>query len=159
MELEALARRWVAGSVDDSRDPSEVIGEGPVRAHLPRIAVPVNGLPGETAVVDPVPLIAELGARAAAGEDTGLLAAVFHASVGEATVELAAAACDEHGIPRVALGGGVFQNSLLQAIVEKGLVSRGLDVLLPERLGPNDGAISYGQAVVAAARLADEQGR
>ena len=74
MELEALARRWVAGSVDDSRDPSEVIGEGPVRAHLPRIALPVNGLPGETAVMDPVPLLAELGARAAAGEDAGLLA-------------------------------------------------------------------------------------
>ena len=30
----------------------------------------------------------------------------------------------------------------------------GLEVLLPRRLGPNDGAVSYGQAVVAAARLA-----
>ena len=159
MELEALARRYVAGSFDDSRDPAEVIVSAPLRAHLPRIALPVNGLPGETAVMDPVPLLAELGARAAAGEDVGLLAAAFHASVGEVTVDLAAAACSEHAILRVALGGGVFQNSLLQAIVGEGLVSRGLEVLLPERLGPNDGAISYGQAVVAAARLADEQGR
>jgi hydrogenase maturation protein HypF len=159
MELEALARRYVAGSLGESRDPSEVIGEGSVRAHLPRIALPVNGLPGETAVMDPLPLLAELGARAAAGEDAGRLAAAFHASVGEATVDLAAAACGEHGISRVALGGGVFQNSLLLAIVGGGLVSRGLEVLLPERLGPNDGAISYGQAVVAAARLADQQGR
>ena len=159
MELEALARHWVAGSVDDSRDPSEVIGEGPVQAHLPRIAVPVNGLPGECAVVDPVPVLAELGARAAAGEDAGLLAAAFHASIGEATVDLAAAACGEYGVSRVALGGGVFQNSLLQAIVGQGLVSRGIEVLRPERLGPNDGAISYGQAVIAAARLEDEQGR
>jgi hydrogenase maturation protein HypF len=159
MELEALARRYVAGSLGESRDPSEVIGEGSVRAHLPRIALPVNGLPGETAVMDPLPLLAELGGRAAAGEDAGLLAAAFHASVGEATVDLAAAGCGEHGISRVALGGGVFQNSLLLAIVGGGLVSRGLEVLLPERLGPNDGAISYGQAVVAAARLADQQGR
>jgi len=159
MELEALARRYVAGSSGDDRDPAEVMASAPVRAHLPRIALPVNGLPGETAVMDPVPLLAELGARAAAGEDVGLLAAAFHASVGEGTVDLAAAACGEHGILRVALGGGVFQNSLLQAIVREGLVSRGLEVLLPERLGPNDGAISYGQAVVAAAQLADEQGR
>ncbi|MGB5304405.1 MAG: carbamoyltransferase HypF [Gemmatimonadota bacterium] len=159
MELEALARRYVAGLSGDDRDPAEVMASGPVRTHLPRIALPVNGLPGETAVMDPVPLLAELGARAAAGEDAGLLAAAFHASVGEATVDLAAAACGEHGVRRVALGGGVFQNSLLQAIVREGLVSRGLEVLLPERLGPNDGAISYGQAVVAAAQLADEQGR
>jgi hydrogenase maturation protein HypF len=159
MELEALARRYVAGSLDETRDPSEAIGEAALRAHLPRIALPVNGLPGETAVMDPLPLLAELGARAAAGEDVGRLAAAFHASVGEATVDLAAAACGEHGISRVALGGGVFQNSLLLAIVGDGLVSRGLEVLLPERLGPNDGAISYGQAVVAAARLADQQGR
>ncbi len=30
----------------------------------------------------------------------------------------------------------------------------GLTVLWPRRLSPNDGAISYGQAAVAAARLA-----
>jgi len=89
----------------------------------------------------------------------GLLAVAFHATVGETTVELAATACREHGIDRVALGGGVFQNSLLLAIVVRGLEERDLDVLLAERLGPNDGCISYGQAVVAAARLADEQGR
>ena len=79
--------------------------------------------------------------------------------MGETTVDLAARACGEHGIVRVALGGGVFQNALLLAIVGKGLEGRGLHVLLPERLGPNDGGISYGQAVVAAARLADERGR
>lgn len=95
----------------------------------------------------------------AAGEDVGLLATAFHVSVGKTTVELVTAACREHGIARVALGGGVFQNSLLLAIVRQGLDDEGLHVLIPERLGPNDGGISYGQAVVAAARLTDEQGR
>ena len=159
MELEALARRYLAGSSGDGSDPAESIASAPVRAQLPRIGLPVNRSTGEPAVMDPVPLLAELGARAAAGEDPGLLAAAFHASVADATVELAVTACSDHGISRVALGGGVFQNSLLQAIVGEGLVSRGIEVLLPERLGPNDGGISYGQAVVAAARLADEQGR
>jgi hydrogenase maturation protein HypF len=34
------------------------------------------------------------------------------------------------------------------------LECQGLRVLVPERLPPNDGAISYGQAAVAAARTA-----
>jgi hydrogenase maturation protein HypF len=94
-----------------------------------------------------------------AGVEMGLLAAAFHLAVGRTTVDLAAGACRELDVVKVALGGGVFQNSLLVAIVKKGLEERGLTVLLPQRLGPNDGGISYGQAVVAAARLADELGR
>ena len=34
------------------------------------------------------------------------------------------------------------------------LSGRGLTVLMPQRLPPNDGGISYGQAAAAAARLA-----
>ena len=97
--------------------------------------------------------------RAESGTPADFLAAAFHLSVGLATVDFAASASAEHGIGRVALGGGVFQNALLLAIVKRGLEAEGLHVLLPERLGPNDGAISYGQAVVAAARLSQEQGR
>jgi hydrogenase maturation factor HypF (carbamoyltransferase family) len=39
--------------------------------------------------------------------------------------------------------------------VRRGLENAGLRVLTPAALGPNDGAISYGQAVVAAARISD----
>jgi hydrogenase maturation protein HypF len=159
MELEALARRHVSSSAEGSGDPAGRIGSRSIRSRLPRMELPVDRSPGEPLVLDPVPLLAELGERAASGEDVGLLATAFHVAVGDATVEVAASACAEHSIARVALGGGVFQNSLLLAIVGEGLVGRGLDVLLPEQLGPNDGGISYGQAVVAAARLADEQGR
>ena len=159
MELEALARRFVSGASGVGGDPAGSITSPQVRARLPRIPLPVELSGGAPTVMDPLPLLAELGDRLAAGEDAGLLAAAFHLSVGDTTIELAAASCDEHSIARVALGGGVFQNSLLLAIVGEGLVSRGLDVLLPESLGPNDGSISYGQAVVAAALLADEQGR
>ncbi len=159
MELEALASRYLAALATGSADPEEVITSLPKRARLPQIEFPVDHPVGAPAAMDPVPLLAELGERRSAGEDAGLLAVAFHATVGETTVELAATACREHGIARVALGGGVFQNSLLLAIVGRGLEERGLEVLLPERLGPNDGCVSYGQAVVAAARLADEQGR
>jgi hydrogenase maturation protein HypF len=44
----------------------------------------------------------------------------------------------------------VFQNARLLASVRKGLEAVGLVPLLPRRLGPNDGAISYGQAAIAA---------
>ena len=50
------------------------------------------------------------------------------------------------------LSGGVFQNRLLLETVVAGLDRAGLRVLIPERLPPNDGGISYGQAAVAAAR-------
>ena len=52
----------------------------------------------------------------------------------------------------VVLSGGVFQNALLLERTSAAL-SAGLRVLVPERLPPNDGGISYGQAAVAAARI------
>ena len=52
----------------------------------------------------------------------------------------------------VALSGGTFQNRVLLERVAADLRRSGLRVLIPERLPPNDGGISYGQAAVAAAR-------
>jgi hydrogenase maturation protein HypF len=55
----------------------------------------------------------------------------------------------------VALGGGVFQNARFATQLPAALEALGLRVLLPLELGPNDGAISYGQAAIVSARLAD----
>ena len=44
----------------------------------------------------------------------------------------------------------MFQNRLLLERVTEQLERGGLRVLRPERLPPNDGGISYGQAAVAA---------
>ncbi len=57
------------------------------------------------------------------------------------------------GVNTAVLSGGVFQNRLLLERCAAGLAETGLRVLIPRRLPPNDGAISYGQAAVAAARL------
>ena len=107
-------------------------------------------------LLDPLPLLAALGEGRAAGADPGRLAAQFHESVGAATAELARRACSACGTEFVALGGGVFQNARLLASLVRRLEALRLRVLVPRRLSPNDGAISYGQAAVAAALLVRE---
>jgi hydrogenase maturation protein HypF len=82
------------------------------------------------------------------GVEVGVVAARFHNALAAATAE----ACSRTGEGTVVLAGGVFANRRLlertRALLERG----GLRVLVPERLPPGDGGISYGQAAVAAAR-------
>lgn len=105
-------------------------------------------------MLDPLPLLATLGERALAGDDPGMLAAAFHESVAAGTADVVDRLVASTGITVVALGGGTFQNARLLDTVRGLLQARGLRVLWPQLLPPNDGAISYGQAAVAAARLA-----
>jgi hydrogenase maturation protein HypF len=104
-------------------------------------------------VLEPVPLLAALGERLAKGHDVAVLAARFHESVAATAAEVARRACEANGLSTVAVGGGCFQNARLLSSVRKRLEELGLKVLAPIQLSPNDGAISYGQAAIAAARL------
>jgi hydrogenase maturation protein HypF len=52
------------------------------------------------------------------------------------------------------MGGGCFQNARLLSTLRSGLRDDGFEVLVARRLGPNDGAISVGQAAIGAALLA-----
>jgi hydrogenase maturation protein HypF len=134
MELEALAGRLVGH------------------------ALPFPLRPGTDGVweLDPLPLLTALGAYRARGDDPAQLAADFHASLIVGTEEMVTAAADVTGVRTVVLSGGVFQNARLMALLPERLEARGLTVLRPRRLSPNDGAISYGQAAVAAAILSRE---
>ncbi|MEJ2341476.1 MAG: carbamoyltransferase HypF [Gemmatimonadales bacterium] len=104
--------------------------------------------------LDPVPLLSALGELRAEGEDARTLAARFHESVAATAARVAGEACEAFDLNTVALGGGCFQNARLLVSLRRRIEASGLRVLLPIALGPNDGAISYGQAAVAAARLA-----
>lgn len=110
---------------------------------------------GDSLVLDPIPLLAALGEQRRRGIDAGLLAASFHESVASAAAEVARAVADGAGIDVVALGGGSFQNARLLSGIRGRLEARGLRVLVPQQLGPNDGAISFGQAAIAASMLAN----
>jgi hydrogenase maturation protein HypF len=68
-------------------------------------------------------------------------------------VEIVGRVADAAGLGTVALGGGCFQNARLLATTRGLLERRGLRVLAPRLLSPNDGSISYGQAAVAAMRM------
>ena len=105
-------------------------------------------------VMDPLPLLAELGNRVSYGESVESLAGAFHDAVVMTTADVVRRVCEDRGIDTVALGGGTFQNARLVEGLVRQLESSGLRVLVPRALPPNDGAISYGQAAVAAARLA-----
>lgn len=113
---------------------------------------PVTGEAGRW-VLEPVPLLAALGEGRRIGIPAAELAAAFHESVAAAAAGLAARAAEWAGLDRVVLGGGVFQNARLLVTLAHRLEALGLRVLVPRALSPNDGAVSYGQAAVAAARL------
>lgn len=109
-------------------------------------------------VLDPLPLLARLGTLRQRGVPLAGLASAFHAGIAGAASHLAGRLAQAHGIGTIALGGGVFQNARLHEAMVTRLQQMGFRVLTPRHLSPNDGAISYGQAAIAAAILAAEPG-
>jgi hydrogenase maturation protein HypF len=130
----------------------------------PAIELEVAADPGETGayrfeltgssplVIDPLPVVAALLDDLAAGLDRGIVSARFHNAVIAMTVEVARRAAAASGARYVVLSGGVMMNRLLLAGALRGVEAAGLTPLLPRDLPVNDGAISFGQAVVALAR-------
>lgn len=109
--------------------------------------------PDGSCELDVLPLLVELGQRAQRGMDVGTLAASFHDTIVQATVELVRHTREVTAVRAVALGGGCFQNARLLSGVRRLLVENGYQVLVPRVLSPNDGAVSVGQAAVGAALL------
>jgi hydrogenase maturation protein HypF len=110
-------------------------------------------------ILDPVPLLIALGEERTRGTDIGELAARFHESIAAGADQLAAQLAADVGVGTIVLGGGCFQNARLLVSLTVRLEARGLRVLVPRQLSPNDGAVSYGQAAVAAALLQREETR
>ncbi len=107
--------------------------------------------PGEPLTLDPRPAVGEIAADLAAGVDPAIVANGFHDAVATATVATTVALALPRGLDTAVLSGGVFQNRLLLQRTVAGLEHAGLRVLYPQRLPPNDGGLSFGQAAIAAA--------
>ncbi|MGA7986775.1 MAG: carbamoyltransferase HypF [Candidatus Dormiibacterota bacterium] len=112
------------------------------------------GLDGDPMVLDTVHLVRMLFLERQRGGDPRVLAAMFHESLARGIVKTCHRISGDHGVTRIALSGGVFQNSLLLSRVARMLRERGLVVYTNHEVPANDGGISLGQALVAASREA-----
>ena len=66
-------------------------------------------------MLDPRPAIRAVARDVAAGVAVGAVAARFHRGLVEATARACVLAADRHGLDRVVLSGGAFQNRILLA--------------------------------------------
>jgi hydrogenase maturation protein HypF len=110
-------------------------------------------MPDATLELDPLPALMALGQQVQEGISIPWLAASFHRTIVHATSEVVLHVGSASGIRVVALGGGCFQNGRLTSGLTSALEGHGLTVLRARLLSPNDGAVSVGQAAVAAARM------
>jgi hydrogenase maturation protein HypF len=158
MEFESVAWSVLVGP-----DKGPLASGEQIRARAAQIGVPELPFPDSRSadglrVLEPGPLLVALGRAFLGGGHPALLAAAFHLAVADRAVCTASEVAEQEGLATVALGGGTFQNALLVPLIRDSLLERGFEVLIPHLLGPNDGAISYGQAAVAAGRTI-QQGR
>ena len=104
-------------------------------------------------MLDPAPLFQAMLDDIAAGTDPALVARRFHDAIVDAVLLQAQMVEAMYGITTVVLCGGVFMNRyLLERCLAK-LEESGYTVAINRELPPNDGGISFGQAVVAAQSL------
>jgi hydrogenase maturation protein HypF len=105
-------------------------------------------------IYDPRPTLRALLMGRAAGATTESLAARFQETIAAVARELVGQIGRETGLRPAVLSGGVFQNQWLATTLVRRLAGDGFEVYTNRQVPANDGGISYGQAAVAAARLA-----
>ncbi|MBQ9068541.1 MAG: hydrogenase maturation protein HypF, partial [Eggerthellaceae bacterium] len=84
-----------------------------------------------------------------AGVPTPQIARKFHDAFVDAIVQVAHLGEAAFGVSTVVLSGGVFMNRYLVEHAVPLLVDAGFTVAMNEDLPPNDGCVSFGQAVIA----------
>jgi hydrogenase maturation protein HypF len=149
MELEFVAERDVeerypvhlllceAGEEADRMPPAASPPRPPNRPHLP------------AQILDWGAMIQAILQDVRTGVPASVVSAKFHNSLAEAIVNVAQAVGQE----RIVLTGGCFQNRVLAERAISRLRLAGFRPYWHQRVPPNDGGISLGQVVAAAARL------
>lgn len=142
IELEALV------------DPAALGGVG----GYPFAIAEIDGLPR----LDPAPMWRELLRDLQDGAEAAHVATRFHAGLADALARMVSHLSQLQGDVwggRIALSGGVFQNAALAGLLIQKLEAADLTVLRHARVPANDGGLSLGEAVVAAAQAIDRQTR
>ena len=139
---DALYEGQAAIELEAAMDPSS---SGAYRFEIERT--------GEGFVLDSLPVVLGVLNDLTSGAPTGTVSARFHRSVVDAAVRSSALGSEKCGSAKIALAGGVFMNRFLAEEVPAALRKQGLEPLTHERLPFNDGAVSFGQAVIASTRV------
>jgi hydrogenase maturation protein HypF len=101
--------------------------------------------------IDTRPLIRELARMIANGGSPATISGVFHSSLAHLMRLVSVKLRASTGITKICLSGGTFQNCTLLSLAVPLLRREGFSVFLHSKVPANDGGISLGQAVIAAA--------
>ncbi len=102
--------------------------------------------------IDAVPMWQSLLGDLQAGVARAEIAARFHNGLVEVITRLVRSLCADHQLNTVALSGGVFQNAYLLSCCEQKISAMKLQVYTHRQVPSNDGGLSLGQALIAAAQ-------
>jgi hydrogenase maturation protein HypF len=103
-------------------------------------------------VMDPTPVLRAVLDDMEAAIPRGVISMRFHRAVIRCIIETCQLSAQRADIRRVALAGGVFMNRIVLGGAMAELAEAGFEPCTHEHLPMNDGAVSYGQAVVAWSR-------
>jgi hydrogenase maturation protein HypF len=96
--------------------------------------------------IDIIPAIKQI-VKERETKGAGYIAAAFHATMANIILDTVRVLSKQTGIKDVALSGGVFQNTVLLRQAINLLKNSGFNVLIHNKLSPNDSSIALGQAV------------
>jgi hydrogenase maturation protein HypF len=102
--------------------------------------------------IDPGPVIRDVVGDVRAGIPPTVIAARFHNGLALMIRDVCVRLREESDLNEVALSGGVFQNITLLGCVLPLLREAGFTVYTHQLVPPNDGGLSLGQAMIAAAK-------
>ena len=100
-------------------------------------------------IVDPIETVKGIVQDMIHNHSPSHISGKFHRTVARLVVETCRKIHLDNRLDRVVLSGGVFQNTLLLALVVDGLKEAGFEVYTHHLVPTNDGGISLGQAVIA----------
>lgn len=104
---------------------------------------------GEQLIIDPRKMIDTIVKDVRFGMNRSIIAARFHNTLTDIVVNICRQISANFGYTTVALSGGVWQNMSLMTKTLQALKIHGFDVIIHSKVPPNDGGISYGQAIIA----------
>jgi hydrogenase maturation protein HypF len=107
-------------------------------------------IPGEE--ISFIPAIKQICSDVSRGIRAGEIAARFHNTVVEASLQTILDIREKTGIQKVVLSGGTFQNKYLAEMLETRLQKNNFAVYTHSKVPCNDGGIALGQLAVAAKR-------